>query len=320
MENGTCTLDSQKLRRIREQQKLTQLFLATSVEVTTETISRWENKKYPTIKRENAEKLAEVLNVSLTDLLKDSSPAPPLPENEPTPLPSTIPWDKVARWSKHPPLVALILGLGTLLFFVLARMWIQSVPTSPFVASRYIPSCVLPGQIFPVLVRIESGSTLHPLMLREQLPDHSELIASLPACMNAGHSTHQLKWMLTSQSTGTRTITYLVQPALHDMGHSLEITGNLVTGPRGSKETEVQGMEETKIAPYHWADENQDHRIDDYEMLSVYDLFPNGEQLGIDLTEIKAIWAGEGYQWDPQQRRILILPHGGNMRHSDNRH
>ena len=50
-DNGTLIIDGKKLRLFRERQKLTQLYLATSVEVTTETISRWENNKHPTFKR-----------------------------------------------------------------------------------------------------------------------------------------------------------------------------------------------------------------------------------------------------------------------------
>ncbi len=34
-------ISGEKLRSLREQQELTQLYLATAVEVTTETISRW---------------------------------------------------------------------------------------------------------------------------------------------------------------------------------------------------------------------------------------------------------------------------------------
>ncbi len=63
-------IDGAKVRRLREEQGLTQLFLATSVEVTTDTISRWENKRYPAIKKENGLKLAETLGVELNDILE----------------------------------------------------------------------------------------------------------------------------------------------------------------------------------------------------------------------------------------------------------
>ncbi|HSH14379.1 MAG TPA: helix-turn-helix transcriptional regulator, partial [Desulfurivibrionaceae bacterium] len=64
-------IDGAKARRIRENKGLTQLYVATVVQVTTDTISRWENRRYPTIKKENAEKLAEALGVELPALLDE---------------------------------------------------------------------------------------------------------------------------------------------------------------------------------------------------------------------------------------------------------
>ena len=43
-------IDGARVRRLREQKGLTQLYVATAVQVTTDTISRWENKRYPSIK------------------------------------------------------------------------------------------------------------------------------------------------------------------------------------------------------------------------------------------------------------------------------
>ena len=51
-------VDGTKVRTIREGKKLTQLYVASVVGVTTDTISRWENNRYPTRKRDNAQKVA----------------------------------------------------------------------------------------------------------------------------------------------------------------------------------------------------------------------------------------------------------------------
>ena len=64
-------IDGGKIKRLREQQGLTQLYLATAVQVTTDTISRWENRRYPSIKKENGLKLAEALNVELQEILEE---------------------------------------------------------------------------------------------------------------------------------------------------------------------------------------------------------------------------------------------------------
>ena len=63
-------IDGLKIRQLRETKKLTQLYVANVVGVTTDTISRWENNRYPTIKRDNAEKLAAALEVGLAEIEK----------------------------------------------------------------------------------------------------------------------------------------------------------------------------------------------------------------------------------------------------------
>src|SRR5210317_924311 len=65
-------IDGSKVRSLRESKGLTQLYIATVVEVTTDTISRWENKRYPSIKEENALKLAEALEVTLDEILDEA--------------------------------------------------------------------------------------------------------------------------------------------------------------------------------------------------------------------------------------------------------
>jgi len=59
--SNSVDINGDKIRLLREQKELTQLYLATVVGVTTDTISRWENRRYPAIKLDNARKLAEAL-------------------------------------------------------------------------------------------------------------------------------------------------------------------------------------------------------------------------------------------------------------------
>src|SRR5512145_1266747 len=107
---ASVCLDGGILKRIREEKRLTQLYVASVVGVTTDTISRWENNRYPTIKRDNAEKVAMALEVPLEEILRQE-PAAPEPEPEAVPLPST-------RRQRLAPLV-LAVGLGTLLVALL---------------------------------------------------------------------------------------------------------------------------------------------------------------------------------------------------------
>lgn len=303
-DNGTLIIDGKKLRLFREQQKLTQLYLATSVEVTTETISRWENNKHPTIKRENAEKLAEVLSIPLEQLLKD--PPPNLePEYCPIPSGNAASGQGVTRSTGRRGLLAM-LGFALLVLVGVAWWWMAAFRPPLLDASRYLPAAVLPGQPFPVVIRIAAKDASVPLMVREHLPEHCRLISALPACMHIGQNGRQLKWVVGTEDAQLHTIVYLVQAEPQPMGRQLVLAGNLVTGRRTSAEVPVRGAQTTTLAPFHWADDNKDHRIDDAELLSVFELFPQGEALGLNLGEIKAIWAGSGYQWDEQQGRLLI--------------
>ncbi|MBE0595835.1 MAG: helix-turn-helix transcriptional regulator, partial [Desulfuromonadales bacterium] len=101
--NPTVCLDGTAIRRIREEKKLTQLYVAKVVGVTTDTVSRWENNRYPSIKRDNALKLAEALEVSLADILQK-------PPAEPPPPATHSPRRKLSR----------ALGLGLSLLLLLA--------------------------------------------------------------------------------------------------------------------------------------------------------------------------------------------------------
>lgn len=86
-------IDGTKIRQIREQKGLTQLYIATAVEVTTDTVSRWENKRYPSIKKENALKLAQALEVDLSELMES--------ESEPITADTRLPADPEVRQNEN---------------------------------------------------------------------------------------------------------------------------------------------------------------------------------------------------------------------------
>ena len=79
-------IDGSKVRKLREAKGFTQLYVATVVGVTTDTISRWENKRYPSIKEENGLKLAEALEVSLDQILEDEDKPQEPPEIQAMPV------------------------------------------------------------------------------------------------------------------------------------------------------------------------------------------------------------------------------------------
>jgi len=66
----TLRIEGGRVKQLREEKGLTQLYVATAVGVTVDTISRWENKRYPTVRRENVLKLAEILEVDVSEIME----------------------------------------------------------------------------------------------------------------------------------------------------------------------------------------------------------------------------------------------------------
>ena len=84
--NAKVQLDGSAIRRIREEQKLTQYYIAKVVGVTTDTVSRWENNRYPSVRRDNAILLAEALEVPVENILLDAESTRKLAVNSRTRL------------------------------------------------------------------------------------------------------------------------------------------------------------------------------------------------------------------------------------------
>lgn len=308
----TFNIDGDKIRKLREKNKVTQLYLATVVGVTTETISRWENRRYPTIKKENALKLAEALQVPLDELIdkqdeiqpaaktinfeKSASDQPPI-FTHPEATPSR-PWP-----TQLLPLILLPICLG--LAFLFWQFFFKAQDPR-FAATRYLPDHVMAGQIFPVLIEVTASKTNSAtLLLRESLPEQCLPIAGAPSFIGHNEDAHLIKWIDRVEARGRKRFAYLAK-ANGDMepGRRLSFSGNLIIGKQGDDEPKVAGDQATEVALFHWADKNRDNRIDDYELLSVYELFPNFRALGLDITEIEKIWASRGYRWNNETKNI----------------
>lgn len=303
--NGTVILDGKKLRQLREERRLTQLYLATAVAVTIETISRWENKAAPSIRLENARRLAAALQVPIDVLLAREGNAEDIGEQPAAPQPVT---QKRLPNTLFPYACAIALGCC-----VLALFWYGpgSRTTAPAPqAHRLLPRHTLPGDPFPVVLQVQDGGDGGSLMLREQLPAGTTLLHSSPPCVGTGQDLRQLKWISPANGQKRRSFLYVVQPVPQAAGWQYHFAGSLVTGDRSSRPGTTQGEDTLTVQDCHWADENCDHVIDDYEMLSVFDLLPQGQDVGLDLETIKAIWAGQGYSWNQEAGTVQVLDRG----------
>ena len=285
-----------KVRSLREEQNLTQLYLATGVGVTTETISRWERQEAPTVKKENGLKLAEALNVSLDEILA------PLEEEELPGAPVPVPLK--GWWPKRYWLVTLLF-CGALFFFMLFRQHSGQVHLS---AERIMPPHTVAGHHFPVVIDVDFVSEKNSsFLLKEQLPTGCRVVQAVPETTAEGDGA--LKWV-DKNGTGRRDFSYMAacDSGLGEEGRALKFEAFLLAREFSRNEIPVTGVSRLQLADFHWADGDRNGQIDDEELLAVYDDFGRVTGLGVDVDEVENIWMGSGYRWDRENRRFEITP------------
>ena len=297
-------IDGSKVRSLREAKGLTQLYIATVVEVTTDTISRWENKRYPSIKDENALKLAEALEATLDEILEKEDK---IEKSE------KVPTVAISR-SRVPKSKRILLWLMLLIVVLLLPFgWYhfkQPEPVAIF-ASRLLPPHIPVGQPFPVIIQVETKQPgPFSLILRETLPADCEPIVSAPPFTSMDKKNRSLKWI--SRTTGmVTTFVYLAKKLVIESNTpsdtSLRFSGSVTLHNKKSSETTIAGSLVLPLADYHWADANRDNRIEDAEILDVYDTFSWLDNVKYDWQEIDAIWSGNGYHWDSSKQEYIIL-------------
>ena len=292
----SVAIDGRRIRNVREAKKLTQLYVANVVGVTTDTISRWENNRYPSIKRDNAEKLAGALEVELGEILRqDEAPASPTTQ-------AAAPSGRNRRR-------LLVSGIAALALLLALSAYILS--SSLFAAPRAIrwaPHFAAPGEIIPVQIKItRQGEENTGFILKEKLPEGWRLVSTLPASASADPSGSGIKWLIPGGSASV-TVSYTVQaPVSPAPANPATLHGEIVLHAAGMNRTEpVGGSSELRIGAYHWADSNGDGRIDDDEIMPAYYLCEEMKGLGLDWKTIEAIWSGKGYRWDAKDGYTVL--------------
>ena len=296
-------IDGSKVKTLRESKGLTQLYIATVVEVTTDTISRWENKRYPSIKEENALKLAEALEVSLEDILE---------KEDEMPIPDEAPGINFAPAKKQRPSLILLWLLFLVLVLLVPFIWYNLKQPEPVTiyASRQLPPHIPPGQPFPVIIQVAAKQQgPFSLILKETLPEGCEPLVSDPPFTGFDKKTRSLKWI--SRTTGeVTTFVYLARRQGGVSGAAdiapLRFNGSVTLRDKNSPETIIAGSQVLPLADYHWADANRDNRIQDEEILAVYDTFSPLDYINYDWQKIDEIWSGEGYFWDAGKQEYVI--------------
>ncbi len=320
----TVNLDGAKVRKIREAKGLTQLYVASSVGVTTDTISRWENKRYPTVKRENVLKLAHALEVDIFDLLeqgeidhlkghqsKDDEPEAGSGKSK-AEIPSeemAAPKDQSEAPGPGPSRSKQLLASMLILIFLAgaAGLYIFYKSRGEFLnvtATRFLPDHSAPGQVFPVIidiyVRPEGQRTL---LLKDAAGHGIEFLRGIPAFTS--HTGSSIKWIYTGK-LGYSKFIYLARiNSRFPQGDTIRFKGEVTIKNLKKKTFLLGGNGLITAIPFSWADLNRDHVIDDEEILEAYDLLSDVKAAGNILKEVEELWSAGGYMWDINEKRFL---------------
>ena len=309
-------IDGSKIRQIREQKGLTQLYIATAVEVTTDTVSRWENKRYPSIKKENGLKLAQALEVELDTILETENH--PQQVSVETAHNQSFQPDSLSQLNNDNTISTNIFAISKkLLFFLLVMVIVgliaylyiyrttKEIITTDISIRRTVPSHFIAGHPLPVFLHISNtGPETLSLILRENLPPGTEANSSIPIASNKDKKDHSIQWL--KKVKGPTVFVYTLNSNKNFEG-SLHFDGILKAGSRADLEITISGDNSSTATLFHWADTNKDNRISDEEILAVYDLTNVNETTGIDMDLLEEIWLGEGYIWHPDEQNFSIL-------------
>ncbi len=282
---STVCIDAFEVKRIRERMHLTQLYVSKVVGVTTDTISRWENNRYPTIRRANALKLAEALEVPLEDILLK-----PAEENH----------EAADSEKKSPYLVWGVFGILSLVALV-AGLSMFSEPPPPaatITAERILPVFAGPGSSIPVQIRLTHRAKSGGVILREYFPKGWKIVQAQPPASSLDNVHGVARWIIKAGDDRDRVV-YLVQV---DAGSKMDsegvFQGEIVASHEGNQSAvPIQGENSIKVAPVHWADTNGDGRIDDPEMLEASFTIEDMSGVHIEWKDLETLWNAGSYSW-----------------------
>ena len=289
---STVCLDGREVKRQREIHGLTQLYISKVVGVTTDTISRWENNRYPTIRRENALNLAAALEVPLEQILQK-------PADE----------DAVMAHGRRRYAPFVVAGAAVLLLSGAIAAWLllsRQGPVSVNVtASRSLPVFAAPETAVPVRVRLERDGEARGFILRENFPMGWQIVEASPPPSSLDNVHGVARWIVKAGDRLDR-IVYLVQVADAATDDRRVFQGEIIAGKGDNQISKpVLGDIDLKIAPIHWADADGDGRIDDLEMLETSYIVDEMTGVHLDWDYLESLWDAEGYRWDEEQKKFL---------------
>jgi len=296
LDTSSVAIDAVAIRRIREEKRLTQLYVAKVVGVTTDTVSRWENNRYPTIMRDNALKLAEALEVDLAIILKQEE------ESEESGDVDRLKDPKKSNW-----LYFLFFSAGILM--VIFFLFLSDNPSPPvpvLQAKRSLPPFAAPGSQVLIQVELSAEKPLPGMILKETFPAGWRFIESEPAVSHLDADTGVARWIFRKPLLKTRVYYILQLPEDIKADSDLTFSGELIANPDGQRTSAlIQSDRTIQVKPCHWADKNCDLIIDDVEILELSDITDEAESLHLDWDLIEQIWEVGAYRWDIEKKQFI---------------
>jgi len=303
----TLGLDGDQVRLIREAKGLTQLYVAEVVGVTVDTVSRWENNRTATVRRDNAEALAGALEVGVDEIIrKEESPAAGTLTPPPSsPEEAAVLGDSKARRPGRP---WLKVGAVLILLAVLFGFWrLFHENGSGVTAKRTLPPYTPPGTIAPVTVDVSAPNGREGgVVVSERVPPGWVLVGSSPPPDQGPMQDGTVKWILALKQGRARVI-YVVR-APPGAGESTKhiFSGEVVASGDRAKGTPTTGPTRLDLEYVHWADSDADFRIDDAEVLSALERIEAAKGLGLDPADLRALWGAGTYTWDKGKEAFTI--------------
>lgn len=291
----SVAIDGNAVRQIREEKRLTQFYVSKVVAVTTDTVSRWENNRYPTIMRDNALKLAEALEVDLDEILKKEIDTEISAETH------------LSQKSKRKGWVYFLLLIGISLLGLFYLLQQPSPPPSLVLqAKRVLPPYAAPGSRILIQVTLSADKPLKGMILKETLPNGWHLVESEPVVSHLDVDAGVARWIFRNPTLKTRVFYILEVPEDIHPDADMTMTGELIANPDGQRSaTLVQSVGTMQVKPFHWADSNGDLVIDDVEILELSDLTEEAKSLHLDWDLIETIWETGAYRWQTEKKQFV---------------
>ncbi len=202
------------------------------------------------------------------------------------------------------PLAAIVLAVVALVWIVFSH---QDVPFDPRLrVQRVLPLHVAPGQELPVQLKLSTEASFKGIILKEEFPPGWRFVSSEPQAASVDTATGVARWIFRNPQTPLHVFYRIGVPPDVQFDSQVVIRGELLANPDGQQFVlPVAADQLTSIRPFHWADTNADHMIDDMEILIFSEMTEDTSELDEEWYLVEQIWHSGSYRWDHVDNRFV---------------